>query len=487
PPHGELDADSIAPVVAARLRGRPLPEATRARIATLEAVHMRPAPLSVARSAFFCSGCPHNTSTVVPEGSIAGGGIGCHTMAIRMDRSVVGLTPMGGEGAQWVGAAPFTATMHFFQNIGDGTLFHSGMLAVKAAVSAGVNVTYKILYNSAVAMTGGQQAAGARPVPELVRQLLAEGVREVAVVSDEPEKYRRAELGSATLHHRDALDEVQRRLREVAGVTAIVYDQECAAEKRRLRKRGKRVDPPMRVFIDEAVCEGCGDCGVKSNCLSVQPVETDFGRKTRIHQSSCNKDYSCLKGDCPSFLTAVPIGDALPRKQQKRLPPADGPLPEPATRVSCGSGYSIYLMGIGGTGVVTVDSILGTAALLDGKHVRSLDQTGLSQKGGPVVSDLRLFDETPQVGSRIGVAQADLYLGLDLLVSLAPQNLARADPERTVAVVSTSKVPTGQMVTQVDSVFPEIGGLTRALERSTRASRSLMIDSLRICDALFGD
>ncbi|MGE5049778.1 MAG: indolepyruvate ferredoxin oxidoreductase family protein, partial [Deltaproteobacteria bacterium] len=485
PAHGELDADSIAPLIARRLTG-PLPESVRERIAFLGAARQRPAPLSVARSAFFCSGCPHNTSTVVPQGSIAGGGIGCHTMAIRMDRSVVGLTQMGGEGVQWVGAAPFSGTQHIFQNIGDGTLFHSGMLAVKAAVSAGVNITYKVLYNGAVAMTGGQQAAGALPVPSLVRQLLAEGVREVAVVSDDPGKYRREDLPGATLHHRDDLDEVQRRLREVPGVTALVYDQECAAEKRRLRKRGKRPDPPMRVFIDTAVCEGCGDCGVKSNCLSVQPVETEFGRKTRIHQSSCNKDYSCLKGDCPSFLTAVPVGEEAP-KRKRRPAPMDEPLPEPARKAACGAGYSIYLMGIGGTGVVTVDSIVGTAALLDGKHVRSLDQTGLSQKGGPVVSHLRLFEAAPEVGSRIGTAQADLYLGLDLLVSAAPQNLARADPQRTAAVVSTSKVPTGQMVTQVESAFPEVTGLTRALDRATRAPENLYLDSLRISEALFGD
>jgi len=488
PSYGELDADSIAPIVAARLAGRPLPESARARIATLDAVRRRPAPLVVARSAYFCSGCPHNTSTVVPEGSLAGGGIGCHTMAIRMDRSVVGLTPMGGEGAQWVGAAFFTDTPHLFQNIGDGTLFHSGMLAIKAAVSAGVNITYKVLYNSAVAMTGGQQAAGALPVPALVRQLHAEGVREIAVVSDEPEKFRPSDLDGATLHHRDELESVQRRLREIPGVTALVYDQECAAEKRRLRKRGKRADPPMRVFIDPAVCEGCGDCGVKSNCLSVQPIDTELGRKTRIHQSSCNKDYSCLKGDCPSFVTAEDIGDERPApKQKRRVPDLDGPLPEPAQKAACGKGYSIYLMGIGGTGVVTVDSIVGTAALLEGKHVRSLDQTGLSQKGGPVVSHLRLFDAQPQVGSRIGAAQAHLYLGLDLLVATAPQNLARADPDRTAAVVSTSKVATGQMVTQVETAFPEVGSLTRALDRVTRASTNLYLDSLRISEALFGD
>jgi indolepyruvate ferredoxin oxidoreductase len=362
------------------------------------------------------------------------------------------------------------------------------MMAIKAAVSAGVNITYKVLYNSAVAMTGGQQAAGVLPVPALVRQLLAEGVREVAVVSDEPEKYRAGELAGATLHHRDRLEEVQRRLREIPGVTALVYDQECAAEKRRLRKRGKRPDPPTRVFIDAAVCEGCGDCGVKSNCLSVQPIETEFGRKTHIHQSSCNKDYSCLKGDCPSFLTAEPIGaDQAAPKRKRRAPPMEEPLAEPSRKAACGEGYSIYLMGIGGTGVVTVDSIVGTAALLDGKRVRSLDQTGLSQKGGPVVSHLRLFDAAPEVGSRVGVAQADLYLGLDLLVSAAPQNLARADRDRTAAVVSTSKVPTGQMVTQVESAFPEVSGLTGAIDRATRSSTNLYLDSVRLSEALFGD
>jgi indolepyruvate ferredoxin oxidoreductase len=244
----------------------------------------------------------------------------------------------------------------------------------------------------------------------------------------------------------------------------------------------------MRVFIDPLVCEGCGDCGVKSNCLSVQPLDTELGRKTRIHQSSCNKDYSCLKGDCPSFLTAVPAGgEARAPERKRRALPMDQPLPEPAAKPACGDGYSIYLMGIGGTGVVTVDSIVGTAALLDGKHVRSLDQTGLSQKGGPVVSHLRLFDAAPEVGSRIGVARADLYLGLDLLVSTTPLNLARADPERTAAVVSTSKVPTGQMVTQVGSAFPVVGDLTGALDRATRAGANLYLDSLRLSEALFGD
>jgi indolepyruvate ferredoxin oxidoreductase len=487
PAHGELDPDAIARLLVRRLGAVQMPPSVQARLARLAEIEARPAPLTLVRTPFFCSGCPHNTSTVVPEGSIAGGGIGCHTMALRMDRAIVSVTPMGGEGAQWIGMAPFTETKHIFQNIGDGTLFHSGMLAVKAAVAAGVNITYKVLYNSAVAMTGGQEAAGALPVPALARQLEAEGAAAVAIVSDDPERFGSAHLGFATLHHRDELDEVQRRLREIPGATFLIYDQECAAEKRRLRKRGKRADPPRRVFIDEAVCEGCGDCGVKSNCLSVQPVETEFGRKTRIHQSSCNKDYSCLKGDCPSFLTAVPTGE--PEQKRRRTAPLLDPalLPEPARRPACGDGYAIYLMGIGGTGVVTVNSVLGTAALIEGKHVRSLDQTGLSQKGGPVVSHLKLFDEVPDRASRLVAGEADLYLGLDLLVSTSPVNLARAHPDRTTAVVSTSKVPTGEMVTHVAAAFPGLENLRGAIDRYTRRPANLYLDSISLSEGLFGD
>ena len=488
PAHGELDPDAIARILARRLAAHPMPASVKARIARLDEIQARPAPLTLVRTPFFCSGCPHNTSTVVPEGSIAGGGIGCHAMALRMDRAT-GITPMGGEGAQWIGMSPFTETRHIFQNIGDGTLFHSGMLAVKAAVAAGVNITYKVLYNSAVAMTGGQQAAGALPVPALARQLEAEGAKAVAIVSDAPEVYDNVAVGFATVHHRDELEAVQKRLREIPGATFLIYDQECAAEKRRLRKRGKRPDPPQRVFIDEAVCEGCGDCGVQSNCLSVQPVETELGRKTRIHQSSCNKDYSCLKGDCPSFLTAVPRSEEAPVKVPRRVAPAleASSLPEPARKPACGDGYAICLMGIGGTGVVTVNSILGTAALVEGKHVRSLDQTGLSQKGGPVVSHLKLFDAPPDRASRLVAGEADLYLGLDLLVSTSSQNLARTHPDRTVAVVSTSKVPTGEMVAHVNAAFPDPGSLCRTIDRTTRSASNLYLDSVALAEGLFGD
>jgi len=484
PADSELDADRIAQIVAARLERRVHLDSITARVALLEALRQRPAPLTLSRQPYFCSGCPHNRSTVLPEGSMASAGIGCHGMALLMDRKTMGLTHMGGEGVQWVGIAPFTETKHLFQNLGDGTFFHSGSLAVRQAVASSANITYKILYNSAVAMTGGQDAAGAMPVPELTRSIAAEGVKRIIVMTDEPDKYPKSTMWAPGVEvwHRDRLDEAQRVLRDIPGVTALVYDQRCAAEKRRLRKRGKLPDPAMRVVINEAVCEGCGDCGVKSNCLSVHPVETEFGRKTQIHQSSCNKDYSCLNGDCPSFLTVVP---RITKKKERRVFIVDQTLPAPPFNVP--EDANIFMMGIGGTGVVTVNQILGTAALLDGKHIRGLDQTGLSQKGGPVVSHLKIFEHATESSNKVSAGSADCYIGFDVLVATAPQNLDHARPDRTIAVVSTSQVPTGAMVTSTTVEFPEANGLITSIERVTRKDENVYLDALGLAETLFDD
>jgi len=484
PADSELDADRIAQIVAARLERRVHLDSITARVALLEALRQRPAPLTLSRQPYFCSGCPHNRSTVLPEGSMASAGIGCHGMALLMDRKTMGLTHMGGEGAQWVGMAPFTETKHLFQNLGDGTFFHSGSLAIRQAVASSANITYKILYNSAVAMTGGQDAAGAMPVPELTRSIAAEGVKRIIVMTDEPDKYPKSTMWAPGVEvwHRDRLDEAQRVLRDIPGVTALVYDQRCAAEKRRLRKRGKLADPAMRVVINEAVCEGCGDCGVKSNCLSVHPVETEFGRKTQIHQSSCNKDYSCLKGDCPSFLTVVP---RITKKKERRVFIVDQTLPAPPFNVP--EDANIFMMGIGGTGVVTVNQILGTAALLDGKHVRGLDQTGLSQKGGPVVSHLKIFEHATESSNKVSAGSADCYIGFDVLVATTPQNLDHARPDRTIAVVSTSQVPTGAMVTSTTVEFPEANGLITSIDRVTRKDENVYLDALGLAETLFDD
>ena len=486
PANGELDADRIAQIVASRLERRLQLESITARVALLEALRERPAPLTLARQPYFCSGCPHNRSTHVPEGSMAAAGIGCHGMALTMpERRTAGVTHMGGEGVQWVGMAPFTNMPHMFQNLGDGTFFHSGSLAIRQAVAAGTNITFKILYNSAVAMTGGQDAAGAMPVPEMTRMLEAEGVRRILVMTDEPDKYGHGARWARGVEvwHRDRLDEAQRMLRDTPGVTVLVYDQRCAAEKRRLRKRGKLPDPLMRVVINEAVCEGCGDCGVKSNCLSVHPVETEFGRKTQIHQSSCNKDYSCLRGDCPSFLTVAPLGP--PRKKERPAFTIDRSLPEPVLRVPRDA--NVFMMGIGGTGVVTVNQVLGTAALLDGKHVRGLDQTGLSQKGGPVVSHLKITEHPAEVSNKVAAGAADCYLGFDVLVATVPANLDHARPDRTIAVVSTSQVPTGAMVTHTDVQFPDGSGLRAAVDRITRKDENVYLDALGLAETLFDD
>nr|WP_051115008.1 indolepyruvate ferredoxin oxidoreductase family protein [Actinokineospora enzanensis] len=431
----------------------------------------------VNRTAFFCSGCPHNRSTVVPDGSLASAGIGCHAMTTFMDRSV-GFTQMGGEGVSWVGAAPFSETPHFFQNLGDGTFFHSGSLAVRQAVAAGTNITFKLLYNAAVAMTGGQHADGSVGPVEVTHMLHAEGVARTVVVTDEPGKYGRRPRWApgVRVRHRDDMDAVQRELRDTAGVTVILYDQECAAEKRRKRKRGLVPDPATRVLINEAVCEGCGDCGRKSNCLSVEPVDTEFGRKTQIDQTSCNKDYSCLLGDCPSFVTVVP-GPGRKRIDRAELP-AD--LPEPASRPESAA---LVMVGIGGTGVVTANQVLATAALLSGLDARALDQTGLSQKAGAVVSHLRLSPNRGELPGLVPAGTATAYLAFDALAATTEPNLSRCSDTHTVAVVSTSEVPTGRMVVDTAVTYPNGAELLDRIRARTADLRAF--DALDLAERLF--
>jgi indolepyruvate ferredoxin oxidoreductase len=478
---GELDPDVVAAGLARRLpAGIPPVEAWRGR-RRRERISV---PL-LARTPYFCSGCPHNSSTKVPEGSLVGGGIGCHTMALFMEPGqvgdVLGVTQMGGEGAQWIGMAPFVEAGHFVQNIGDGTFTHSGSLAVRAAVAAGVDITYKLLYNSAVAMTGGQDAVGALPVEKVAELLLVEGVKRVVITSDAPGRLRRRKLPAGVeVRDRTELLRTQEELAAVRGVTVLIHEQECAAEKRRKRRRGKQTAPATRVVINERVCEGCGDCGTKSNCLSVQPVATEFGRKTVIHQSSCNVDYSCLAGDCPSFVTVVPTG----RKARRALGElAADAVPEPPPAAA--KDFSVRITGIGGTGVVTVTQILATAAVLDGRHVRTLDQTGLAQKGGAVVSDLKVTAEPVEQAAKLAAAECDLYLACDALVGADPANLGVSDPDRTIAVVSTTEVPTGRMVADTTVAFPDPGSVLAPIEAA--ASRTVSLDARGLAETLFDD
>ncbi|MFF0487897.1 indolepyruvate ferredoxin oxidoreductase family protein [Nocardia sp. NPDC004068] len=477
---GELTAARIAAPLRRALDGR------------IDLKRPLPQPLSLSvlpttRAAYFCSGCPHNRSTAVPEGSLAGGGIGCHTMVTmspRTDSKVLGLTQMGGEGAQWIGLAPFTQVPHLFQNIGDGTYFHSGQLAIQACVAAGVNITYKLLYNDVVAMTGAQDAEGALAVPRLTHKLRVEGVRKIIVCADDPTKYRKRDLAPETLlWHRDRLDEAQRLLREIPGVTVLIYDQHCAADARRRRKRGTLPARTTRVLINEAVCEGCGDCGVKSNCLSVQPVDTDFGRKTRIDQTSCNTDYSCLDGDCPSFVT-VDLPDPAKAKARKRSRPRPPELPELDAAPPTGT-QNVFLAGIGGTGIVTVNQVLATAAMRAGYEVASLDQIGLSQKAGPVVSHLRFAPGALEPSNRLTPAAADCIVAFDLLAATDAKNLAYGSRAATLSVASTSRTPTGAMVYDKTVTYPETTALLARLERVSRTVRAF--DALAAAETLFGD
>jgi indolepyruvate ferredoxin oxidoreductase len=482
----DLDADIIARAVAARLQGRVQLDSVEARLRKLSEIEARPAALPMAqRTPFFCSGCPHNSSIKAPDGTLVGGGIGCHTMVLLNPEGkgeITGITQMGGEGAQWIGMAPFTEDSHLVQNLGDGTFHHSGSLAIRAAIAAGVNITYKLLYNEHVAMTGGQAIEGQLSVPDLTRLLELEGVKRIIVTAEDTSRYRGVNLADiAELRDRKELLASQQELAEVEGVTVLIHDQECAAELRRMRKRGKAPEPSERIWINERVCEGCGDCGQKSSCLSVIPVETEFGRKTQIHQASCNKDYSCLEGDCPSFLTVVP-GE----RARRGTPPLEVELPEPE-RLATADDFAVRMMGIGGTGVVTVNQVLGMAALIDGLQVSGLDQTGLSQKGGPVVSDLRISREPLAAASKTPAGSIDLYLGFDLLGAASDKNLVTTDSERTVAVVSTHAVPTGRMVVDTGERFPELAAQLDRIDATTRREHNLYLDAQMLSERLFGD
>ncbi len=490
-PNADLPPGLIAAAIAPRILANVASASVRAwidqhRTPVRPAIQIQPV---VNRTPYFCSGCPHNRSTVVPEGSLVGVGIGCSALAVaRPEKTVgenIGLCQMGGEGALWMGMERFVRHEHFVQNLGDGTYHHSGSLAIRASIAARSNITYKLLVNGSIAMTGGQDIVGGKGVPELATELLAEGVARIIVTTNDLVRYKGVRLPRGVdLRHRDRLDETQRELAKIKGVTVLIHDQPCATELRRKRKRKLAVAPDQRMFINERVCEGCGDCGEKSNCLSVQPVQTEFGRKTRIHQASCNKDYSCLLGECPSFVVVTP-------GTKKTLSHAAGPLesnalPAPARKVNFDD-FNMRITGIGGTGVVTTAQIISTAATMAGLFIRSFDQLGMAQKGGAVVSDIK-FSPSPFVGAnKVEPGECDLYLGCDLLVAANDVNLSAASAKRTIAIVSTAKVPTGSMVTNVAMAYPDVDATLARIKTRSRSAESAFADARGVMLALLGD
>lgn len=488
PVKGALDPNDIAIALGRRLLAYGPIADIAARVARLEEAQKALAATQdvATRIPYFCSGCPHNSSTKVPEGMRAYAGIGCHYMVQWMDRETTGFTQMGGEGANWVGEAPFSKRGHVFQNLGDGTYNHSGYLALRAAIAARVNVTYKILFNDAVAMTGGQRHDGDLTVPVIARQVAAEGAERVVVVTDEPEKYPAGTLWPAglTIHHRDELDAVQREQAAIPGVTVLIYDQTCAAEKRRRRKRGAFADPDMRVIINERVCEGCGDCGVKSNCVSVQPLETEWGRKREIDQSSCNKDFSCVNGFCPSFVT---VHGAKPKKAEAIAGRAGAwpELPEPALPQIHGT-YSIIATGVGGTGVVTIGALLGMAAHLEGKACGMIDMAGLAQKGGAVYSHIRLANDPADITAiRVPARGADVVLGGDIVVAGTRKVLAAVKPGETLVVVNTHEVMPGDFTRNADYSLPT-ARIRSTISAAAGEGNTHFVEASRLATALFG-
>ncbi|HEX5508580.1 MAG TPA: indolepyruvate ferredoxin oxidoreductase family protein [Pseudolabrys sp.] len=486
PVKGALDPNDVAICIGERLLRYGQNEELAANVARLKSAQRALAETTdiTQRIPYFCSGCPHNTSTRVPEGSRAYAGIGCHYMAQWMDRDTLGFTQMGGEGANWIGEAPFSKREHVFQNLGDGTYNHSGYLAIRAAIASGTTMTYKILFNDAVAMTGGQANDGGLTVPQIARQVAAEGAKRVVVVTDEPWKYPKDTdwPHGLTVHHRDELDHVQRELSTVPGVTVLIYDQTCAAEKRRRRKRGTFPDPDKRVVINDLVCEGCGDCGVKSNCVSVQPLETEWGRKRTIDQSSCNKDYSCLKGFCPSFVTVH--GAKLKKGESVAEPAGWASLPAP-TAPLLNHPYSIIVTGVGGTGIVTLGAIIGMAAHLEGRGVGVLDMAGLAQKGGAVYSYIRIansFDDIHAI--RVAAGGADLVLGGDIVVVGNKKVLGAMKPG-TQVVVNTAEFLPGDFTRDADYSLPT-ERLKRAIVGAAGRERTHFVDAGRLATALLG-
>jgi len=487
PSHGQLDPNMAAVAIGRRLLTRVDDGELEARVAAIE--KRRTARLDWTRAAvrvpWFCPGCPHNTSTKIPQGSEQRAGIGCHFMVTWMDRATFSFTQMGGEGAGWLGEAPFSTRDHVFQNIGDGTFYHSGSLTIRAAVASRQNVTYKILFNDAVAMTGGQKMEHANlSVPQIAQLLAAEGVAEIVVVSDEPSKYPIAHgmPHGVRILHRDELEAVQRRLRDIPGVTAIIFDQTCAAEKRRRRKRGTYPDPDQRVVINELVCEGCGDCGLQSNCVAIQPLETEFGRKRRIDQSACNKDFSCLKGFCPSF---VSVRGGVLRKRKAEID-SSLVLPEPRLR-SLDRPYNILVGGVGGTGVITIAALLGMAAHIEGKGCAGLDMLGLAQKGGAVVSHLRIASTPDRIGApRLAHGAADLVLGCDMVVAGGRGVVPFMAKGRSAAVINVAETLSGNFTNDGELKLPR-ERLLDDLRRASRDNGFAAFNASQLATGLLGD
>ena len=491
PLQGAVDSDAVSRLLW-RLWGDRLPQESHHRREDAGArVRGAAQPLPMVRTPFFCSGCPHNLSTKAADDQLVGAGIGCHAL-IAVDPHggrgrLLGAPQMGGEGAQWMGMSPFTSDRHYVQNLGDGTFHHSGSLAIRAAVAAKLTMTYRLLYNDAIAMTGGQAAPGRIGVVDLTRWLELEGVRRVIITTEDPASFAGQPLSAtAEVRHRDDLERAQADLAATEGVTVLIHTDRCATEERRLRKRGKLPAPVERVWINERVCEGCGDCGEQSTCLSVVPVTTEYGRKTQIHQSSCTQDFSCLYGDCPSFLVITP-GDRKPEQGTPSLPGVPVELPDPEPMFDAASKILIRMPGIGGTGVVTASQILQMAALLEGKWASGLDQTGLAQKGGAVTSDIRIAP-SPSLGAlRAGNGEVDLLLGLDILGTVTADTLKTLDPRRTVAVVNLHETATAGMVTDKDASALPVQEIMSRVEAATRSDKAIWLDAGNMAQQLFAD